>query len=291
MKNKKLIVVLGMHRGGTSVTTRSLSVFNIDLGNTLIRADKNINVKGYWEDRDINMLNNEMLKAINSNWHELIPITHLDIIKLHKKGYLDRAVKLLIKKVGDNHIWGFKDPRVSKLLLFWNQVFLACKFNVYYILSIRNPMSVAESLNKRDKFDREMSYLLWLEYIITALINSNETKRIIVNFDHLINQPEKELTRMSKILKLDIDFHELEQFTLNFIDKNLRHNNYTTNELYFKNSNTLLLDVYKHLIYSHKLNNNKVQYWSLQQQKLVKQYILENPHYTKIKSRDEIIFS
>ena len=64
MKKRRLIVVLGMHRSGTSAVTRGLKVLGIELGDLLIPANKEVNAKGFWEDMDLNALNVEMLDSL-----------------------------------------------------------------------------------------------------------------------------------------------------------------------------------------------------------------------------------
>ena len=59
---KRLIVVLGMHRSGTSAITRGLQVMGVGLGDRMMPAMPD-NVKGFWEDVDLNALNMEMLSA------------------------------------------------------------------------------------------------------------------------------------------------------------------------------------------------------------------------------------
>ena len=56
-ESKQLIVVLGMHRSGTSAITRGLKVLGVELGDQLIAAVEGDNSKGYWEDSDLNTLN------------------------------------------------------------------------------------------------------------------------------------------------------------------------------------------------------------------------------------------
>ncbi|MBC7193997.1 MAG: glycosyl transferase, partial [Marinobacter sp.] len=153
MNNKRLIVVLGMHRSGTSAITRGLQVLGVGLGDRLIPPMEGINDKGFFEDIDLNALNNEILQALGSDWHYLSPIETSDVDALRKKGYFLRAVELLRQKVGDAPTFGFKDPRVAKLLPFWKDVFAHCKFDVGYILAVRHPLSVVKSLAKRDGFD------------------------------------------------------------------------------------------------------------------------------------------
>ena len=66
--NNRLVVVLGMHRSGTSVIARGLQVMGVELGNNLMQANE-YNTKGFWEDMDIYTLNEEMLNSLNKAWH------------------------------------------------------------------------------------------------------------------------------------------------------------------------------------------------------------------------------
>ena len=84
-ESKQLIVVLGMHRSGTSAITRGLKVLGVELGDKLIAAVEGDNSKGYWEDSDLNTLNIEMLYSIGSDWHNLTPIDHFDVEHYVKK--------------------------------------------------------------------------------------------------------------------------------------------------------------------------------------------------------------
>ena len=63
---KKIIVVLGMHRSGTSAITRGLQTLGVNLGSSLIPPDDN-NEKGFFEDIEINSFNNQLLSALGSD--------------------------------------------------------------------------------------------------------------------------------------------------------------------------------------------------------------------------------
>ena len=77
--NQKIVVVLGMHRSGTSAVTRGLQVIGIELGDRLMMPVKGDNDKGFWEDVDLNALNIEMLHAIDSDWFHLTAIDDIDL--------------------------------------------------------------------------------------------------------------------------------------------------------------------------------------------------------------------
>lgn len=228
---KELIVVLGMHRSGTSAITRGLQVLGVSLGERLMPAIENINARGFWEDIDLNSLNIEMLQAIGSDWFYLAPINADNVNKLHKDGYFLRAVELLQEKVCDVPIFGFKDPRMAKLLPFWKEVFNHCQLNVKYVLTIRHPLSVVRSLAKRDGFVEEHSYLLWLGHTLESLIGSIGKPRVLVDYDCMMQSPDAELMRVARALNLEIDNEELHNYETKFLDESLRHTKYDSSDL------------------------------------------------------------
>ena len=228
---QKCLIVLGMHRSGTSAITRGFKVMGVELGDNLMPPVANENATGYWEDLDIKALNSEMLHAIGSDWHYLTPIQSDDIEVLRKKGYFLRAGKLLRKKIGESPVFGFKDPRVAKLLPFWKVVFSQCQLDVSYILTLRHPLSVVMSLAKRDGFEAEKSYLMWLGHVIVSLSETAGEKCILIDYDHLMQSPDFELKRLAKKLDLKIDSTELQNYKTAFLDKELRHTVYDLNDL------------------------------------------------------------
>jgi GT2 family glycosyltransferase len=231
MKSNKLVVVLGMHRSGTSVITRGLQVMGVELGNHFLPTVKEVNAKGFWEDADINVLNIEMLGALNSNWFNLAPIQLGDLEVLRKDGYFLRAVELLRQKVSSARTFGFKDPRVVKLLPFWKAVFKHCQFDVSYVLAVRHPLSVVKSLSKRDGLEAEQCYLMWLGHVIASLNDSVGEKRVLVDYDRLMQAPDRELIRIAKCANLEISHVELQNYKTDFLDQGLQHTVFDLSDL------------------------------------------------------------
>lgn len=226
-----MVVVLGMHRSGTSAVTRGLQVMGVGLGEKLMAPNPDVNAKGFWEDVDLNALNIEMLQALGSDWYHMAPITTAEVVKLCQLGFLQRAVELLQEKIGDAPVFGLKDPRMAKLLLFWKEVFSQCRCEVRYVLTIRHPLSVAQSLKKRDGLDVVTSYMLWLEHVLEGLAGTVDSKRVIVDYDLLMRSPEHELQRIADRLNLAIDPVALESYKSGFLDEGLRHSVHTLGDL------------------------------------------------------------
>ena len=49
---RRVVVVAGMHRAGTSVVARGLMALGLDLGDSLMNADVRMNARGFFEDLD-----------------------------------------------------------------------------------------------------------------------------------------------------------------------------------------------------------------------------------------------
>lgn len=230
-KKKSILVVLGMHRSGTSAITRGLQVMGVELGDRMMPSVEGDNAKGYWEDIDLNALNIEMLRAIDSDWNHVAAIDSIALEILRKQGYFLRAAVLLRQKASNAKIFGFKDPRVAKLLPFWKEVFSHCQFDVSYVMAVRHPLSVVKSLAKRGGIEAEQSFLLWLGHVLTSLTNSVGDKRVLVDYDRMMQSPERELMRVAKCTGLEIDSAELQNYKNEFLDPGLRHTVYDLNDL------------------------------------------------------------
>lgn len=218
-----VIVVLGMHRSGTSAVARSLQVMGVDLGDKL-QAQDSANAKGYWEDRDIIDLNVRMLRSLGMDWHTLAPVREHHVNQLEEQGYLQEALELLRQKLKDRPLFGFKDPRVTKLLPAWRKVFVYGGLDVRYVLAVRHPESVVRSLMRRDGFSPEKCNLLWLGHVLESLGPCGEgLLSLIVDYDRLIAAPEGELRRMSGALGLPLDETQLRAYVEVFIDGAMRH--------------------------------------------------------------------
>ena len=228
---KQILVVLGVHRSGTSALTRALTVLGAEVGDNLMPPVVDNNPTGFWEDVDINALNDEMLKALRSGWDSVAPIPCNAVESLKAQGFFLKAVELLSTKVSGKRVFAFKDPRVAKLLPFWSQVFGQCQVDVGYVLSIRHPTSVVASLAKRDGFDREKSYLLWMGHVLWSLLYSQGAQRVLVDYDVLMRSPESQLDRVADSLGLSADPAEKQRYLTEFLDQSLQHSMYQLDDL------------------------------------------------------------
>lgn len=259
-KKKRIVVVLGMHRSGTSALTRGLKVLGVDLGDNFWPAASD-NEKGFWEAPDIVLFNETILRKLNSkkefNHHySKIGFEALKIRPIGTSGFINKelnsylrsdvflserqiAIDILKNKLKDDVIFGFKDPRVSILLPFWQSVFEELNLDDSYIISVRNPLSVAESLLKRNNISADVSMLLWYKHMLSSIFYTQDKKNVFVHYDDLLENPKHQLERISQFLFLPMpesSLDEFEEYAHNFLTSNLRHHEYSIHDL-VNNSN------------------------------------------------------
>lgn len=233
MKSKKLIVVIGMHRSGTSAITRGLELLGVGLGTNLHPAASD-NPKGFWEDSECLEINEELLSYFGSaydqlggDWDTSIADSEISRIKL-------KASQLISRKLEENTIWGFKDPRTSRFLPFWKEVFRSVGCDVSYVIALRNPVSIVDSLRKRNNIPAEKTYFLWLQHMLPALQMTEGARRVVVDYDEFMDAPYDQIKRVGKFLDLAIaeqGSQEVEIFEGGFLDKGLRHSRYSEAQL------------------------------------------------------------
>ena len=231
LKELKLVIVAGAHRSGTSLVARSLGVFNLQLGEELMAPQPGNNAKGFFEDLDVVQLHDEILAACNRHWDSVLPLNAQEISGLVQKGSAERALELVESKISQHGHFAFKDPRVSKLIPFWDAALGQGGIQPAYLFVVRNPLSVAASLKKRDGFPIGKSLLLWLEHVLSFLNATQGLKVLFVSYDAFMALPKAQINRMGAWLGKEVDPVELSRFTNGFLDKRLQHTSFVTEDL------------------------------------------------------------
>jgi lipopolysaccharide biosynthesis protein len=230
--NKRLIVILGMHRSGTSALTRGLAVFGVSLGERLMGGLGGVNEKGFWEDEDVVSLNEQILAYVGRAWDSIDPITDADIQALRESEYWKRAIDTIQIKISGTSLLGLKDPRFCVLVPFWHNVFLAANIEPLYVIAVRNPLSVRDSLTQRNGFDSRKSFFLWLLHVVGVLANRDVVEHaVVVDYDELINDPAYQLNRIGGHFSLDVQREALDSYLSGFLEQGLRHSVYSVEDL------------------------------------------------------------
>ncbi|MBU1417903.1 MAG: glycosyltransferase [Proteobacteria bacterium] len=235
---KKAVIVLGMHRSGTSALTAGLSALGVDLGQ-LADTGSDENAKGYFENREVQELNDRLLSCLGTTWNNPFSWNAFDFDKPELKKCLPEAIEILNKYFDSKDCWGVKDPRMCLLLPFWqNAIAQSNKSDTYYVHIVRNPLEVAESLMQR--FARNnyvlcgdllQNVFLWFLYHFKALQYVDHSRSIVVTFDSLTVDPYAQLKRIAGFVGLSPDKQQLQKYVEFFLDYDLKHHHRSIDEL------------------------------------------------------------
>ncbi|WP_432460875.1 sulfotransferase family protein [Agarivorans sp. QJM3NY_25] len=214
----KAIIVIGMHRSGTSALSGELAQFGVFMGKHLFKAQAGVNDKGFWENAHLVDFNDQLFDELGSSWED--PCYCLHPARSFSEAWQQRALQLIEQEYAGSAVWGMKDPRVSVLLPLWRPVLERSPAQINYLLMIRNPVEVAGSLAKRDGFSQAKGLMLWLNYNFLAYRETNQSSRLVVDFADLLVSPETVRRQISERFELDL----ITQGGGSFIEQKLRRN-------------------------------------------------------------------
>src|SRR3989339_1460197 len=216
---RKCVLVLGMHRSGTSVLAGTLNIMGADLGKNILPPDKS-NERGYFENSKIYQINEEILSKLGSSWKSLneLPPEWMKNTKYKKK-----LRTILNKEFGDSDFFVIKDPRLCLLLPIYESVLKEAGIKTFYIIVKRKDIEIAESLKKRDGFSINYSLKLCKRYNYNLQKHISNKEKIILNFEDIINNTEETCMSLKKFIGLKNK--KTIEFVKNFIEKDLKHHN------------------------------------------------------------------
>jgi GT2 family glycosyltransferase len=189
------IVVLGMHRSGTSALAHLLHAAGADLGERVLPPSDG-NELGHWEDAFAVETNERLLAALGRRWDDVRPLpagwreggpareAHARIVEYVRATRLPHAV------------WALKDPRMCLLAPLWLDALRAAGSRVSAVLLARHPQEVAASLAARDGMDAASATLLWARYMLEAERATRAVPRAIQTYDALLASPARLLERV-----------------------------------------------------------------------------------------------
>lgn len=222
---KRLILILGMHRSGTSMVAASLECLGAEFGERAMWTGPD-NLKGFREDLDFLAINEALLESMGLTWSSL---EDRDFSCIPGHGLRSAGWNLLLSRLNTFPIFGLKEPRLCRLLPFWRDIIrglgeATSPISVSVVRAIRHPSSVAMSLAKRNGIPIDRGLELWRRYVAESFNNADPAwPKVTVEYDRMLENPKAELERIAFHLGLSIDNDKMMKFALEHIDPNMRH--------------------------------------------------------------------
>lgn len=224
------LIVIGMHRSGTSLLARLLEDLGVAMGKW---QGKNTSEAIFFRHRNELLLSlahaswdnpEAFLRALdNSRWRRAFArVAACDLGTIRTLNFL--PPKALARFTpAPNQFWGFKDPRTSLTLPVWRDIFPDARI----INIVRDGKAVASSLHRRSKkllqsdfsmslvsLDPAMGLSLWAEYVLTAhkhCVSLPQDRYLEIRYENLLSAPEAVLLGVAGFIGLNADSEQVER--------------------------------------------------------------------------------
>jgi len=230
------LIIMGMHRSGTSLTVRLLKDIGIHMGYHLSRDAEAI----YFQ-----KINRHIYNSMRSKWGEIEPLLTAMSSESFVQKQTDWVLNTLFPKTsilnlnagitdyfgpqlwellsqGEATYWGWKDPRTTLTFPIWLRVFPQTRF----LHIIRNGIDVAISIHRRSQkqrqkfwkriypldyspatLDFQYCFQLWEKYTSFVLDNKGiipSGQYLELRFEELLAQPEGKLQDICNFIEFPV---------------------------------------------------------------------------------------
>jgi hypothetical protein len=228
---RPIVLVLGMHRSGTSLCSHLLSALGVDMADNISGpgnpAPTPDNPAGHWERWEIVEFHDRILGLFNRDYlgrfHDFaLPVAWWAdprVARIRRE-----IVAFLETRMGDAY-FGFKDPRTVRLMPVWHQIFNELKLAPKVVLCLRNPAQVTRSLHARDGLDPAIGEYRWLVHLVDFFRYAHSFDFCTLQYEEWFSNPSANLEKLRRFLDLPWQQSEsdLALVLSGIIDPALRH--------------------------------------------------------------------
>lgn len=198
----RALLVLGMHRSGTSATTRVLNLLGADLGENLMGPGYS-NDHGFWEHMEAFQINDRFLRSLGMTWNDPRRMPGGWEETAEFTSALREIVVLLEREFAEAPLWALKDPRICRLVPLWRMALENHKVAPHAVIVVRHPDEIAGSLAVRDGLSRSQVHLLWARHLCEAERQTRGMPRCVIRYDRMLKDWRSELSQAGSELGLE----------------------------------------------------------------------------------------
>ena len=220
----KCLIIVGMHRSGTSYTASVLKQSGLNIGDRLLAASIG-NDLGHFENEDFYHFHQKAFTKRNyhSDGWSLNIVHDLDSDELKEARH--------IISINQLNQWGWKDPRTTLFLEAWKKLIP----DAYFLFIYRTPWEVVESLFRRNT-DKDLiaepiltieNWQFYNEQILN-FFNENKERSLLVEIENIMQRSSELIELLNSRLGFKLNA-EVESI----FDKNRFKNNLTETQQFF----------------------------------------------------------
>jgi hypothetical protein len=205
---RQAILVVGMHRSGTSAVTRVMNLLGVPLSPNLVPSFAG-NELGHWEAAELPALHDRMLKAAGSNVNSVLGVDRNWFDSEEAERFAGEVAGYVEGAFPDTPLFALKDPRMALFIPVWRRALQRLGIEPVFVLPVRAPREVAASLTRRQLevftdsvWPAARGELVWLNYVLAAEHDTRDARRAFVRFDDLLDDWRREMGRLGDQLGL-----------------------------------------------------------------------------------------
>ena len=179
------VVVVGMHRSGTSAVTGALGALGLQMprpGDRMAGGESN---PEHWESLSLSLHDEGLLQSLGGSWDAPPDLPRHWIHTAQVAGGV-RSGAVLAAAYPDPGPSAVKDPRICLLLPHWRTVLSA---PMVALLVWRSPLDVARSLRRRDGLPVASGLALWERYNRSALQGLAGADAYVTSYESILADP------------------------------------------------------------------------------------------------------
>lgn len=188
------LMVLGMHRSGTSALAGTLGLAGAALPARLMPATE-ANARGFFESQRFFELHEELLAELGTSWHDVSPPPPGFMASPQAEAWVARLADAVEEEFGDASLFVLKDPRICRFVPLWERVLARVNARPAYFLVLRNPLDVAASLQHQHHIKEGVGLLMWLDHVLRSERDSRGQRRVVISYESLLNDWRRVLRR------------------------------------------------------------------------------------------------
>lgn len=194
----KNVVVIGMHRSGTSAITDALGLLGCSLGDTGdFTSPKRWNPQGNWEHQRLIDRNDLVLELHGGTWFAP-PLLPGDWAGRPKAQAMIPRLRSEFAEIYPEEGWVWKDPRACLTLPLWLRAWSSPPVAV---MAFRHPLAVAKSLAARNGFSLRHGLALWEVYNSAALWSLRDLPTAVYGYERALDDPTRFVGELSAALE------------------------------------------------------------------------------------------
>ncbi len=186
MPRRLAVIVLGMHRSGTSAVAGTAVRLGLAAPRMSLPASAD-NPGGFHESALVVMLNQWLLRQAGSEWYDCFNFNISRLPAETRAEAPNHCLAILREEFADAPAFLVKDPRLCLTLPVWLPALRAAGADVAVLLVIRHPEEAVRSLCQRDRLPEATVASLWLHYTLEAERASRGLPRAMVAYEDLLH--------------------------------------------------------------------------------------------------------